>query len=121
MKVRNSQIPENSGKPIIVNHISKWLDEVDDENKKRQQKTVLNLTDFNKVIQLTLLKTISKDTRFVENPKARWQHGIIINKDLNANSKQNIEAWYNTVEQRDERWEQLIKTLEEIGYNVICI
>ena len=127
-KVRETQIPEQSNKPIHflngrahdAGFSSNWLDEIEDE-KKHLRKVLLNFLDFEKIINVTSIKSISKNKRFIENPRAKWEFGIVVNKDIVTKSNQNIEAWYNTKEQRDERLADLLQALEELDYSVISV
>lgn len=116
MKVRESQIPEDSGKKQDAIPA--------DDEQKRLKKTVINFSEEGIVISAYDLHTIEKDTRFVEKPKAHWEWGITINKGLEAGQfvkKADISMWYESLEIRDKKYDRLMKILESEGLSVIEI
>lgn len=141
MKVRLSQISEESGKPkFIRKHEAKkpkrgLIGDIDEEEesddddwdngeeeKKRLSKTVLHFKDFGVTISAYDLHTIEPDMRFVEKPKAHWEFGITINKGLTPGqfiTKTDISFWFMTEEARDEKMERLLELLKAEGLNVI--
>ena len=145
MKVRLSQIPEDSGKPKFTRkHAAKpkkgLIGDIDEdeeeeeaegqdddwdngeEDKKRLSKTVLHFKEFGVTISAYDFHTMEYDMRFVEKPKAHWEFGITINKDLTPGqfiTKTNISFWFMTEEARDEKMEKLLEVLKENGLNVI--
>ena len=139
MKVRVSQIPEESSKPkfqsrkmkTTVKSAKDYEDEEDDyaseesgEEQKRLKKTVIHFSDDGIVISAYDLHTIEKDMRFVEKPTAHWEFGITINKGLEPGQfvrKTDISLWYSTEELRDEKWEKMMTILESEGLSVINI
>ena len=132
VKVRTSQIPEESGKPqfqkgkkmkTTSKKSKEWDDEEDDE-QKRLKKTMINFQEEGVIISSWDLHTIEKDMRFVEKPKAHWEFGITINKGLTPNqyiTKTDLSMWYNTEEVRDNKWDKLMELLKIEGLNVIEI
>lgn len=151
VKVRVSQIPEQDGQPIRQNskkrfkteifsadnsHKSKDLDEDDDENPSDNSgesdgdeevkyiKSVIYLKDFGLTLSLFDINTIETDIRFVEKPKARWQYGITINKGMDKSMRFPIvdkSVWFEKEEVRDKRYSEIMKKLEEVGFNVIQV
>lgn len=142
VKVRTSQIPEESGKPqfqkgkkmkTTSKKSKEWDDEEDDDfgdeaeeddEQKRLKKTMINFQEEGVIISSWDLHTIEKDMRFVEKPKAHWEFGITINKGLTPNqyiTKTDLSMWYNTEEVRDNKWDKLIELLKIEGLNVIEI
>ena len=140
MKVRVSQIPEESGKQkfqsrkmkTTVKSAKDYDDEEDDdtsedsggEEQKRLKKTVIHFSDDGIVISAYDLHTIEKDMRFVEKPTAHWEFGITINKGLEQSQfvkKSDVSMWYSTEELRDEKWKKLMTILESEGLSVINI
>lgn len=139
MKVRVSQIPEESGKPRFekkmktsVKKAKDFDDEEDDEveeseednEQKRLKKTMINFGEEGIVISAYDLHTIEKDMRFVEKPDAHWEFGITINKGLIPGqfiNKTDLSMWYMREEVRDEKWEKLMKILESEGLSVINV
>lgn len=116
MKMRQSQIPEDSGK-------KQDAIPADDEHK-RLKKTVISFQEEGIVISAYDLHTIEKDMRFVEKPKAHWEWGIAINKGLESGQfvkKADIYMWYESVEIRDKKYDRLMKILESEGLSVIEI
>ena len=154
VKVRNSQIPEENGKPIRKrtknfpkskskkpsfdeddemeddekdsqdNFFGKKSDDDDDEKKKDIVKTVIHFEDFGLVISIWDLASITKDMRFVEKPKAHWQYGITINKDMEVSMRFPIvdkSLWFDDEYTRDVRYDRIMKTLDELGFKVISL
>lgn len=142
VKVRVSQIPEESGKPKYQKNMktaTKKAKDFDDEEDddfgeepeepeedepKRLKKTMINFGEEGIVISAYDLNCIEKDMRFVEKPKAHWEFGITINKGLTPNqyiTKTDLSMWYNTEEVRDNKWDKLMELLKIEGLNVIEI
>lgn len=140
MKVRQSQIPGESGKPQKVMRTTHkaTTENYDDEQpmseadepfpvedeRKRLKKTVINFSEEGIVISAYDLHTIEKDMRFVEKPKAHFEFGITINKGLVPGqfiTKTDLSIWYMTEEVRDKKWDRLMKLLESEGLSVIQV
>lgn len=138
MKVRESQIPEESGKPQKVTRQTNKADtkyfndefaEADEpfpveDERKRLKKTVINFSEEGIVISAYDLHTIEKDMRFVERPKAHFEFGIVINKGLEPGQfvkKADIGLWYMTEEVRDEKYKRLLQLLESEGLSIIQV
>ena len=130
MKVRESQIPEDSGKPIRVrrskNAYDEDIDEIihdeDDDEKKKFYKPMLHLPDIGFVISLAEIESIDKIMKFVEHPTARWNYGICINKNISSSiriPRTNIEIWYEKEEQRDKRYDKFLEILQENGVKLL--
>lgn len=153
VKVRNSQIPEEDGKPIRKktktfkkpkskkpsfdednemeddeedsdgNFFGKKKSD-DDSDEKQVVKTVVHFEDFGLVISIWDLASITKDIRFVEKPKAHWQYGITINKDMEVSMRYPIvdkSLWFEDEYTRDKRYDNIMKKLDELGFKVISI
>lgn len=139
MKVRVSQIPEESGKPKFEKKMKTSVkkskdfddeeddnttDESEDEEQKRLKKTMISFNEEGIVISAYDLHSIEKDMRFVEKPNAHWEFGITINKGLTPGqfiNKIDLSMWYMKEEVRDEKWEKLMELLKNEGLNVIEI
>lgn len=140
MKVRVSQIPEESGKPKYQKKMktttkkSKDFDDEDDDfddtseeeedEPKRLKKTMIYFKEEGISISAYDLNTIETDMRFVEKPKAHWEFGITINKGLSPGqfiNKTDLSMWYMTEEVRDQKMERLMELLKIEGLNVIEI
>lgn len=139
MKVRMSQIPEESGKPKFEKKMKTSVkkskdfddeeddnttDESEDEEQKRLKKTMISFNEEGIVISAYDLHSIEKDMRFVEKPNAHWEFGITINKGLTPGqfiNKIDLSMWYMKEEVRDEKWEKLMELLKIEGLNVIEI
>lgn len=131
MKVRESQIPEESGKPQYMKNgekVPKTIKDFDlfsdDEEPKRLKKTMIHFQEEGIVISAYDLNTIEKDMRFVATPKAHWEYGITINKGLTPGqfiNKTDLSMWFMKEEVRDEKWNKLMVILETEGLNVIVI
>ena len=128
MKVRESQIPEESGKPQFMKgskpqNIADIADAAEEE-PKRLKKTMINFQEEGIVISAYDLTSIEKDMRFVETPKPHFEFGITINKGLTPSqfiSKTDLSMWYMKEEVRDKKWKHLIDLLEIEGLKVIVI
>ena len=127
MKVRESQIPEESSQAIRadVDINDKLIPDVstDDDGEKKYVRSVIFLPDFGLFVSIFDISTIEKDMRFVEHPRPRWQYGITINKGI-TNPKivvQNKSVWFEKEEYRDKRFDGLMKKLEDFGFKVISV
>lgn len=137
MKVRVSQIPEESGKPKFEKKMKTSVkkskdfddeeddnttDESEDEEQKRLKKTMISFNEEGIVISAYDLNCIEKDMRFVDKPTAHWEFGITINKGLNPGqfiNKTDLSMWYMKEEVRDRKWDRLMELLKLEGLNVI--
>ena len=132
MKVKNSNIPEEGGKPLFESKnwkevkgdkVKTFLDNLDedDEEEDRYKKTMLAL-ETGVVMNIFDIQSIDIDIRFVEKPSAHWEYGITINKGVLPSSfvkRVDISVWYSTPELRDMKYEFLLSKLEESGFNII--
>lgn len=94
----------------------------EDEQDKRLKKTVISFREEGLVISAYDLRTIEKDMRFVEKPRAHWEWGIAINKGLESGQfvkKADIYMWYNSEEVRNVKYERMLKILESEGLRII--
>jgi hypothetical protein len=130
MKVKESQIPEESGKAQYKKKMKTGskgdlFDDKEDKNEpKRLKKTMINFQEEGVSISAYDLHTIEKDTMFVEKPKAHWEYGIIINKGLtpgNFITKIDLSMWYISEKVRDEKMKKLLEILKIEGLSVIEI
>lgn len=131
MKVRESQIPEESGKPMFVkqenvNNRDSFRLGMDDEESGDEEakyiKRMISLDSGNTVLSLFGIESIEKDMRFVEKPKARWEYGIIINKGIVPSirfPKTDIGIWYEKEAFRDKKFDELMEVLRKEGVKVI--
>lgn len=127
MKVRTSQIPEESGKPKNVDTKSKGNDAKDnDEKEQKFIRMMLNLREECFSISLFGIESIEKSFRINESVngtgEVQPEWGIILNKDMEPNlryPKTNVEFWYKTEEYRDKRYNDIIDRLTEAGFNFI--
>lgn len=124
MKVRESQIPEESSQPVRVDEDDNLIPDVStDDADKKYVRSVIFLPDFGLFVSIFDISTIEKDMRFVEHPHPRWQYGITINKGI-TNPKivvQNKSVWFEKEEYRDKRFDGLMKKLEDFGFKVISV
>lgn len=154
VKVRNSQIPEEDGKSIRKktkrftkskskksffdeddemeddeedsdgNFFGKKKSNDDDSEEKQVIKTVIHFENFGLVISIWDLATITKDMRFVEKPKAHWQYGITINKDMEVSMRYPVvdkSLWFEDEYTRDKCYDNIMKKLDELGFKVISL
>lgn len=101
VKVRLSQIKEESSKPVRIRreNVSKvkrttndddfYDEDYEDEDQKpeedmktRLSKTILHFKSEGITMTAWDLSTIEPEMRFVESPRPHWEYGIVINKGL---------------------------------------
>lgn len=132
MKVRESQIPEESRdtkvtknkKTMVIKSSAIIGNNENQEEERRLRKMMIYFQEEGIVIPAYDLNTIEKDIRFVEKPKAHWEFGIIINKGLSQSqsvNKTDLSMWYMKEEIRDQKWERMMELLKSEGLNVIEI
>lgn len=146
VKVRISQIPEESGKPqrfktkggkkIPVSDDT-FLDEEeedsyntseeDSDNEVRYFKTMINIPEVGS-ISLSGIETIEKDFRVIESNygtnEVKLQYGIIINRGMEPSMRYprvDIDIWFNTEEVRDQRYNRIVSILENSGVKFINV
>lgn len=132
MKVRQSQIPEESGKPVKVNHNGNSSEDnqtvIDNENEEDEVviRTMLHIPELGFTISLFGIETIDKTFRVYESINGtgdvKPQYGIVINRDMEKSMRYprtNVEFWFDTEEIRDKRYNKLIKRLEDAGFKFI--
>lgn len=144
VKVRQNQIPEESGKAVKVKTtvqrnetftenepIDAFLD--DDELKNGISdggetivRTMLHIPEIGFSISLFGIETIDKSFRVYESVngtgEVKPQYGIIINKDMDKSMRYprtNIDFWFNSEEERDKRYNKVIKRLKDAGYKFV--
>lgn len=94
----------------------------DEDDEKVVIRRMIRLDDFNTVLALSDIESVEKISRFIEKPTPRYQFGIGINSGIEKCPrfpKVDIEAWYEKMELRDKRFEELMKKLEEYGYKIL--
>lgn len=144
VKVRLSQIKEESSKPVRIRreNVSKVkrtttdddfydVDYGDDEEgkpeedmKTRLSKTILHFKSEGITMTAWDLSTIEPEMRFVESPRPHWEYGIVINKGLTPGQfiqKTDLYIWYRNEEMRDRKMKHLLEVLKENGMNIIEI
>lgn len=144
VKVRLSQIKEESSKPVRIRreNVSKVKrttnydnsydeDYEDDEDRKpeedmktRLSKTILHFKSEGITMTAWDLSTIEPEMRFVESPRPHWEYGIVINKGLTPGQfiqKTDLYIWYRNEEMRDRKMKHLLEVLKENGMNIIEI
>ena len=100
-------------------------DESQENDEEKVKKFVVSFPDFGITISLFDIQTLDKDMRFVENQNhPRWQYGIIINKGITPSQRlpvTNKEMWFEKEEVRDERYDNILEQLKQIGFKVIIM
>lgn len=147
VKVRTSQIPEESGKPTIIkkkfqcNQTSKnddWLDDEDieenspryndddDEKEERYIKSMISFPEEGVNISLFGIETIEKDFRIKESnyggENVTVQYGIVINKGMEQSMRYprvNVDVWFDSEEVRDQRYDNMMAKLKQAGFKFI--
>jgi hypothetical protein len=148
VKVRISQIPEESGKPTIIkkkiqrNQTSKnddWLDDdintedntsrYNDEESDKEERYIKSMISFpQEGINMSLfgIETIEKDFRIKESnygsENVNFQYGIVINKGMEPSMrypKVNVDVWFDSEKVRDQRYDNMIAKLKQAGFKFI--
>lgn len=148
VKVRISQIPEESGKPTIIkkkiqrNQTSKnddWLDDdidaedntsrYNDEESDKEERYIKSMISFpQEGINMSLfgIETIEKDFRIKESnyggENVNFQYGIVINKGMEPSMrfpKVNVDVWFDSEKVRDQRYDNMIAILKQAGFKFI--
>lgn len=150
VKVRTSQIPEESGKPTIIkkkvqyNQTSKnddWLDDDEDtednsprynvEESDKEERYIKSMISFPQEginISLFGIETIEKDFRIKESnyggENVTVQYGIVINKGMEPSMRYprvNVDVWFDSEEVRDQRYENMLTKLKQAGFKFIDV
>ena len=150
VKVRTSQITEESGKPTIIkkkvqrNQTSKnddWLDDDEDtednpprynvEESDKEERYIKSMISFPQEginISLFGIETIEKDFRIKESnyggENVTVQYGIVINKDMEPSMRYprvNVDVWFDSEEVRDQRYENMLTKLKKEGFKFIDV
>lgn len=143
VKVRTSQIPEESGKPTIIkknvqyNQTSKNDDTEDNlpryniEESDKDERYIKSMISFPQEginISLFGIETIEKDFRIKESnyggENVTVQYGIVINKDMEPSMRYprvNVDVWFDSEEVRDQRYENMLTKLKQAGFKFIDV
>lgn len=140
VKVRQSQIPEESGKAIKVKNTTQRKETVSDDDeplngeffdvddRKDDEdldivRTMLHIPELGFSISLFGIETIDKSFRVYESINGtgdvKPQYGIILNKDMEKSMRYprtNIEFWFDDEKVRDKRYSKIISRLKDAGY-----
>lgn len=138
VKVRQSQIHEESGKAVKVKNTVQRKETVSDDepmngvffevDKKDDEdldivKTMLHIPELGFSISLFGVETIDKSFRVYESINGtgdvKPQYGIILNKDMEKSMRYprtNIEFWFDDEKVRDKRYNKIISRLKDAGY-----
>lgn len=145
VKVRQSQIPEESGKAVKVkanvqrNETSTYDESMNaeffDDDELRNGtgddgetivRTMLHIPEIGFSISLFGIETIDKSFRVYESMngtgEVKPQYGIILNKDMDKSMRYprtNIEFWFDSEEVRDKRYNKIVKRLKDAGYKFV--
>lgn len=142
VKVRQSQIHEESGKAVKVKNTTQRKENVSDDeplndvffevdNKKDDEdldivRTMLHIPELGFSISLFGIETIDKSFRVYESINGtgdvKPQYGIILNKDMEKSMRYprtNVEFWFDNEEVRDKRYDKIISRLKDVGYRFI--
>lgn len=143
VKVRQSQIPEESGKVIKVKNTTQRKETVSDDDELLNDeffdvddrkddegldivRTMLHIPELGFSISLFGIETIDKSFRVYESINGtgdvKPQYGIILNKDMEKSMRYprtNIEFWFNDEKVRDKHYSKIISRLQDVGYRFI--
>ena len=140
VKVRQSQIPEESGKAVKVKNTTQRKETVSDDDEPLNDeffdvddrkddedldivRTMLHIPELGFSISLFGIETIDKSFRVYESINGtgdiKPQYGIILNKDMEKSMRYprtNIEFWFDDEKVRDKRYNKIISRLKDAGY-----
>lgn len=140
VKVRQSQIPEESGKAIKVKNTTQRKETVSDDDeplngeffdiddRKDDEdldivRTMLHIPELGFSISLFGIETIDKSFRVYESINGtgdvKPQYGIILNKDMEKSMRYprtNIDFWFDDEKVRDKCYNKIISRLKDAGY-----
>lgn len=140
VKVRQSKIPEESGKAIKVKNTTQRKETVSDDDeplngeffdvddKKDDEdldivRTMLHIPELGFSISLFGIETIDKSFRVYESINGtgdvKPQYGIILNKDMEKSMRYprtNIDFWFDDEKVRDKCYNKIISRLKDAGY-----
>lgn len=142
VKVKQSQIHEESGKAVKVKNTTQRKENVSDDeplndvffevdNKKDDEdldivRTMLHIPELGFSISLFGIETIDKSFRVYESINGtgdvKPQYGIILNKDMEKSMRYprtNVEFWFDNEKVRDKRYDKIISRLKDVGYRFI--
>jgi len=90
------------------------------EGEKIYFKNLIELTEFNTIVNVYDINRLDKIQRLEDG---KMIYGIVVNNSPEpiSNRPINIEAWYNSYEEREERWRKIRNELEAIGIQIIKI
>lgn len=145
VKVRTSQIPEESGKPkhfktnkgknipisdddfLNEEEEDSYNTSEDNDNEVRYFRTMINIPEVGS-ISLSGIETIEKDFRVIESnyggDGVKLQYGIVINRGIEPSMRcprVDVDIWFNTEEVRDQSYERIVKILEKSGVKFINV
>jgi hypothetical protein len=140
VKVRISQIPEESGKPIITkkckdngfseNTETNSRNYNDDTDGYPNHQYVKSMISFPEGVNISLysIETIEKDFRVKESnyggEKVIIEYGIVINKDMEPSMRYprvDVEIWFESEEVRDQRYDNMLTKLKQSGFKFIDV
>lgn len=140
VKVRQSQIPEESGKAVKVSNTTHRKETVSDYESLNDEffdvdcrrtaekdldivRTMFHIPELGFSISLFGIETIDKSFRVYESINGtgdvKPQYGIILNKDMEKSMRYprtNIEFWFDDEKVRDKRYNKIISRLKDAGY-----
>lgn len=143
IKVRQSQIPEESGKAVKVKNTTQRKETVSDDDEPLNDeffdvddrkddedldivRTMLHIPELGFSISLFGIETIDKSFRVYESINGtgdiKPQYGIILNKDMEKSMRYprtNIEFWFDDEKVRDKRYNNIMSRLKDAGYKFI--
>ena len=95
------------------------------EDKPKVYIPMVNFPDFGIALQLRQIANIEKEDRYVETElNAGFKYGITINRGVHASIKfpsVDVSIWYDDFQLRDRRYEQILMTLEDAGFNIVTV
>lgn len=142
VKVRTSQIPEDSPIKKVTHKTKKFnseerdefddmLDsfEPDEEDKKIYFKTLITFPELGYSINPSYIHSVEKKFRLKESnsnfeSELIPEYGITINCGVTSgmnSPKGDIELWYKDETYRDQRYDRMMKIFDEVGIKVLTI
>lgn len=103
-------------------------DDINDEKEKTYFRYMLSIPDFGIILNAYQILSIEKAFRLDESnyggENITPAYGIIINQGIKSspsNPKHDIELWFKTEELRDQRYDKMMKALDDAGIKIVNV
>lgn len=133
VKVRQSQIPEESGKPKFQRKNDDFFDDEDLKEYQEDEKEdddslplqkLLKIEGTGICIDAIGIRTLTKEERFCDGMNPHWEYGIIFNKDIKPTvyvPVTDVSVYWANIKMRDKKYESILQALEKLGTEIISV